>query len=707
MASGINGLPNPLGAVSVPVSKYIANATHVGAAQNTGKEATLVEDSVAVQTPAASEASQNIPGCRVSTREDGSQCYQTESGLVMNLAPNMKITSIEVPGEGIIQPRNGSFTLETANGAQLPVQSYGNETNPFEGYTYNRQDGTSVHINLSDLSVGYVSKSPEGQVWQEIDVRGNNTVHTNFKFKGKDLNSQVVISTQGEISVDGYDTSVRVGSDRVQFKDPDNFTVNLKIPQPIVGLAPLAPAQTTSTPAPNGPILMENTPPPPHPEPPTQIPAKPVAHALLPSQVGFDRDEAGQTAIMMRSGLTLLFTNADGAMVRDPRASDRMLPATVENYTSADGRVEKMFRFKDVAGNSYRMFQESMDVLIDSPDGKVRQHVLPNGTILGQVEGPDGQFKRFEVTPKNEVKADPGFTIPPASTDRAQAYLTGPDGKSIQIELPYPIPSDQTNAGMYADMYGSPKYPQSGEKLPAFGNGAPPSTPTTPPGPPPGFQPAPPPQAPPMAGFDPTMGPMAGFDPTMGPMAGATVFPNPGQLQQPVEPSWTQRMKYMFTGNPADLQPRMQNSPPPPYMGAYPGGYTGYPGGSTYQPNPGYGYGMPPGGFENYGQPPGGMPPGGMPPNGGAPYPGQGPQQPNYAGQQPSYPGQMPDMPTLMERMKADFDRNNQAMWGQLAAAQAGTSMMIAGQTMNSAMSGIGMGLAMWPRSMFFSPFMW
>ncbi|MFN8607657.1 MAG: hypothetical protein U0931_09005 [Vulcanimicrobiota bacterium] len=675
MAAGINGVPlNAMGAVGVPVSKYISNATHTGAAQQVGKDTAQIQDTASAAAAEQSQQAQSLPGLKVSNREDGTQCFQTDSGLIMNTTAEGKITSVIIPGEGVMQPReDGSFVLQTANGADIPVQPYGSDKNDFEGYTYTRRDGSSVHFNIADMSLGFISQ--DNKVWQELAPTGIHTVHAKSTYRDPktaqttDLLSQVTVTPDGKVYCEGYDKDLRIGATKMQFTNPGNNRQTVELPAAIPALVPPPrPEKPEVTPRTSntGPILMEDTPPPPHPEPPVNIPPKPIAHAMLPSQVGFDRDEQGQTAVMLRSGLTLIYTLADGASVRDPRVPDKLLPATLENFTSADGRIEKQFRFSDAAGVNYRCFQESMDVLVDSADGRVRQHILPNGTILGQIMGPDGQFKRFEVTPRGDVKADPGLTIPPSSADRTQAYLTGPDGKGIQIALPYPIPSDQANAGMYADMYGSPKYPQSGERLPAFNNGSPPNNSSVPPGPPPGPQPGPqPPGMQPPPGPNPNAGPMAGFDPTLGPMAGSNFYPNPGQVQQPVPPGWG-------APNPGYY------GAPPPNMGPYPGAYNSYPGGGPWAPN------------NNY-----------------APYPGQGGPQPGFTGQTPGYPGQMPDGPTLMERMKADFDRNNQAIWGQLQASQMGTSMMIAGQTMNSAMTGMQMGMAMWPRGMWYSPFLW
>ena len=669
MAAGINGVPlNAMGAVGVPVSKYISNATHVGAAQQTGKDAAQIQDTAPTQ-PAAAEEPQFVPGLKVSSRDDKSQCFQAQSGLVMNTTEEGKITSIEVPGEGLVQRQNdGSLAMETTTGAKITIKPFGNDQTDFLGYAYSRQDGTKVHINIADMSVGYVAGDKDNGVWQEISATGDQTITTKTMVfdpkEGKKIPvlSQVIVSADGNVAVDGYDKELRLGAEGLQFKDPGNFTQTVRFPQSVAALA-VAPA--TEQPAPPSkpsvaaPLLMET---PPQPEPPVQIPPKPVVHAVVPSQVGFDRDEAGQVGITFPTGVSFMYTTQSGGAVFDPRFGGmQKMPATVENFTSADGRLEKQFKFEDAAGVKYRCFQESMDVMIESKDGRVQQHLLPTGYILGQVQGPDGQFRRFELTPKGEVKCDPGLTLPPSSAGRNRAYWTGADGKSVPIDLPYVIPPEQqANAGMYNDMYGTPKYPQSGVRLPAFDAGSPPNGGPVPPGPPPGTQ------TPPPAGINPNAGPMAGFDPNAGPMAGSSFM-----ASQPAQPAGGYN--------------------PPPNMGAYPGSYTANPGGSSWSPNPGYGAPPPPPGYGG--------------PQQQAPYPGQGPQTPSYTGQQPGYPGQMPDGPTLMEKMKADFDRTNAMMWGQLAQSSATTQMMTMGQTMNSAMYGLQFGMAMFPSMMYYPRF--
>ncbi|MBT9584983.1 hypothetical protein IV102_16690 [bacterium] len=713
MAGSINGY-NP-NAVGVPVSKYISNATHSGALQDTGKKATQVKADPVVESkvekpaaPPPPEAPPELPGLTVKPQADGGQQLAADSGVNLTIDKDGKINNIDVPGDGSIQRQSdGQMTMQTPNGQQIPVQPYDAPEGGFAGYRFTRDDQTQVHVDLRDMSVGYISQ--DGKVMQVLQADGSQEISCSRAFKDpktgleRQLDTKVLIHPDGSVESGGYNRDLQVSAGKIQYKSPANFPLDIELPNRIAALAPPAqpaePMKTAATAAPQGPLLMEESGP------------KPFINVVLPNQVGFSRDETGQTKIMLRSGLTLLHTS-DATVVRDPKITDRLLPAEVENFKSADGRIEKAFKFKDADGNQFRMFNDSMDFLVDSPDGRVRQHILPGGTILGQIQGGDGNYYRFEVTPQGEVKTDRGLQIPPGALDKSIAYIPGPDGKPVGVGLPYPIPNDQANAGYTPNIYGSYDYPTSGQRLDAFQSGqAPPPQPG--PTPPPNQGPTPPyTQGPAPMGMPPQNG---GYSPT--------VLPYQGFPQQPVEPGFMQRLKYMFTGNPSDIQPRQYFSPPPPWMGAYPGSsnapYSGIydpsmvvpqsPMGSYYdqdpmaantQPGvpgqPGY---PPPQGPGGPGQPPIGSVP-------GAPsYPGQTPSGPNFAGQTPGYPGQIPDAGAYLNQMKAELDRNSQLMWGQLAVSQAGTQAMIMGQSMNSMRMNLSLGLAMWPTSMFFCPF--
>lgn len=691
MAGSINPGFNP-SLATVPVSKYISNATHVGATQQVGKDAAKIKDDPAKDTaaahqqaPAQAAAAPEPAGVQQKTKPDGSLEFTTESGVVMNTDSEGKITRIDIPGDGQIERKDDQMVLNTPDGKQLPVQPFQDEEGAFLGYSFVRPDQTKVHVNLDGLSVAYEGK--HGDIWQEVDPQGGQTIFTNSTFKDpktgqmSQLRSHVYVHPDGKMEhIEGYDKGLKLSGDKLEFRYPNDFATSIELPNPLGGArqkAPPAPANQPAV-ATAGPLLQED-------------PQQPEIHANLPNFTLFQRDEFGRTLVSFRNNLTVMDTPERTLVsfatddTTSPHYGKKWLAET-EQVTSADGRSEKMIKFQDPDGNQYRLFNDSMDFLVDSPDGKVRQHILPNGTILGQIEGEEGKFYRFEVTPQGQYKTDPGLVLAPTVMgDARTATLKGPDGQAKNVALPYAIPFNQAAAAHEAQVMGSPVYPTSGQVLPAFQGGEAPPAPPQPP-PPQGQGPTPPP-LPPQGRIEPT------------------ILPNPGQLQQPVPPGFFQRLKYTFSGNPAHLQPTY-NPPPPPWMGSYPqhgydpmsGYYTGGvdPAIGGYNPHPPYGD-LPPGGV------PQGPPP---PPNpGGAPsYPTQQ-AQPGFTGQAPGAPGSVPSADDYLERLK----RENAALMSSIWASATHTPLlnMMIGMTALGEMQ-LGMNVMrtmMFPSAMFFNPF--
>lgn len=682
-----------MNAASVPVSKYIANATHTGALQDQGSKVTKTEAppekqkpivDVAPTPPPAPEAENEMPGLRQQVKSDGSQQFVADNGVKMDTSPEGQIQNIEVPGEGTIQRQaEGKMSLQTEDGKQVPVEAFHTENGEFLGYSFTRGDKTKVHVNLDNLSVAY--QGAHGDIWQEVDATGGQSILINSSFKDPEtgkrsqLQSHVYVQADGQVEhLDGYNKGLKVSAGKIEFRNPANFRTSIELPTPIASLksgeapAPQSKVAEEAAPDVNAPLLQEP-------------PARPMTHAVIPSMVLFHRDEEGQTAIQLRNGMTLMHTK-DRTVAMDARNGER-LPAEVTTFTAADGRVENMFNFKDSVGNQYRMFDDSMDFLVESKDGKVRQHVLPDGTILGQIKSDEGKSYRFEITPKGQYKTDPGLqmTPSPSGQDVPIAYLrSNQNGPAVAVQLPYPIPGDQANAGQHADVFGATSYPQSGSKLPGFADV------TVPPQVPPQAPPQAPPQNNgPVFNGAPPQGPTHNFD--------AGYLPYPGVPQQPMEPSMMQRLKYMFTGNPMDLQPKPHYQPPPPWMGGYNSGYHGMPPtGWPQQPQTGWPQQQPAGWPQGPGSIGGGVPS----------YPTPGAPPPNWTGAPPGAPGQMPGGNGMLDRMRAEYYQTDQMLMNQVMMGQQTTNMMMAGQMMHSMFNGFSMGMALMPSSYFFIPFL-
>lgn len=682
MAGSINPGIN-LNAASVPVSKYISNATHTGALQDQGSK--VVKSELPKDTPPRIEAAQEsspaegalLPGLHQEIQEDGSLVLAAESGVRLAMSSEGKIQTIDLPGEGQIQRQeDGGMVLFKGSGQAMAVEPFTKEDGSFGGYGFVRKDGTSVFLDLEKMAVGYIDSL--GSVHQEIDASNGHRILINSSFKDpktgekSKLKSHLYVHPDGHAEhIDGYAKGLEVSAGKIKLTNPANHPHTIDLPVKLPGFESSQP-EATPIPQTSSQAPLWETP-----------PDRPMTHAVIPSMALFHRDEEGQLAVQLRTGVTLMHTK-DRTVCVDPRSGER-LPATAEKFTSSDGRSETVFKFQDSQGNDYQMFDDSMDFLVTSKDGKVRQHVLPDGTVLGVIQGEDRPY-RFEITPKGEYKLDPGLMMQPSPSgqDVSVAYLPGAMGaQAPSVQLPYPIPGDQANAGQHLEVFGAVKYPQSGLILPGFEG---PTQPVPQPPPQNPAQPAPQPPGP----MSPPTAPVHNFE--------ATYLPHPGMFQQPVEPGAMQRLKYMFTGNPMDLQPRGYQ-PSPPWMGGYPSYGTGYP-----QPGP-MGY---PGMSDPMAYPsmPTGYPTATMSYPSGPSYPNpHAPTPPNWTGAPPGQPGQMPGGSSMLDRMRAEYFQTEQMLNQQIMTNQWTTNMMIAGQTMHSAFNGMNMAMAMWPRNYFFNPF--
>ena len=688
------GIPG-YGNVNVSFGKQIENAKHVGLGESKPKVQAKNEPAA---EPARAEAPAAPPppqGVSVFAQPDGGEVWTTQSGVKANIDSMGEVSNISILGEGQINKgSDGKYTVTGSDGSARPVSDLRTPEGEFLGYSYEKADKTQVYVHLDDLSVAY--HSPDRTVWQEVDASGGNLIHSLREFqhtngKKETLETKVYVKPNGEYESDGYSPGLEMHPGKMRFLSPRNFPMEVDFVKPLHNLA------TTQQAGPAQP--QENVPQtPPQAPPPANAPVA-VIHGTdidveLPSQVNFKRDQAGQTCIQLRNGMTMVY--ADGGAIARETMTGTNLPVTTDDYVSRDGRREKTFLFKDTNGNSYRMFQQSLDFIVESADKKVVQHVLPNGAILGQVAGDDGRLYKFEVGPRGNYVSDAGLNFHQKSGDKDLVYVPGADGQPKPLQLPYGIPENQSNAGMMADIHGVQNFPMSGQILGAFQaqnnhNNAPPvqgnfNNPQAPQGPQGPQGPAPHQPPPPMP-------------PEMDP----TVFPRPGMPQPPVSPSFMQRLKYFFSGNTQDL-----NAGPPPIPPDMRGGPSGHwgtamgPNGNSTQPfdfsGNQVGHGLGPGAprqsaSPNYGDAYGGQQTwGGQMPDGSPP---PMPGTPNYYGSLNTNP--------MIANFQRQFEHSNRMMMGQLAVGQVATL----GLTAMTAMSSLSTGFSfarLFPSSLFFNP---
>lgn len=649
MAVPINpGINNP--AVSGPKrTDFERNAVQIGAAQSAAREVTK-ED---VTAPAA-RADQGLTSKKIAEGVimhelgDGVAETRTDSGLAVNFSDQHQ--HIKLPGgDEIFHSFADNALTGQVGGQAVEIEPFQNPDGAVYGYGYNRPDGTRVTVNLEDLT--YVLQSKHGNVTQSIGPDGGQVIHLRSDFrdpKGKisKLEQNVFVAPDGHVeSLGKSQDGVQVSGKEISFRNPNGLKITADLPSPLSmplsgDLAAPAPPPPAPTPppvqnfTPGNPVLMEGTDhfTPGAPGNPAvgqgtlnpYIYNPPVGDGLVntPSGLARFRNAAG-TTLNFQNGLTMMDVGGDARVtLADGMAGG---PVEVTQRPRPNGPPESQYRFNDATGNTYTCFSDSLDFMVASPDGRAIQVMQPDGRVYGAIRTPDGQVKRFEIAPDgyNNHDAGLGFGWDPVKREFNRVHLQGDPNP---IPLPYPIGEFQKFSGTSAGAGQS--YPTSGQLPPGFG---------APSGPPSG--PQFPPQGPPAAGgpqfaeLSPSLGqelaalqaekaanpaafgpdkqarldllskmtqadPYAGNRPSPGPQDpyAPSIMPRPGYPQQPMRPGFMDRLKYLFTGNPENLQgsqPMPPRGPLGPGMGMPPtqnpmgGQLGGYPNGQF-----GYGPGM-------------------------------------------------------------------------------------------------------------------
>lgn len=213
-------------------------------------------------------------------------------------------------------------------------------------------------------------------------------------------------------------------------------------------------------------------------------------------------------------------------------------PVKTEDYTTRDpntGRTiqEQRYTFSDDKGNRYTMFSESMDVAVESKDGKVAQIAHPDGRVFTAARDDNGKLHTSEVNPSQ------GYQF---GSEQVFHDSNKPSEMSIEgqkpIKLPYGMPASGYGEKANANVNNAPA---SGFVPDAFGDGE--KSPDSP-----------------------------------------SISPNANEPQAGMKPSLWSRIKSVFTGeNPGfgeagkagqSFHPyHRPGGPPPQEMGGFPGAF--------------------------------------------------------------------------------------------------------------------------------------
>ncbi|MGE0495875.1 MAG: hypothetical protein AB7S38_42110, partial [Vulcanimicrobiota bacterium] len=205
--------------------------------------------------------------------------------------------------------------------------------------------------------------------------------------------------------------------------------------------------------------------------PPQQPPFQQPQIQELTTLSGLSRMSDGyNTAVNLPNGMNLTI-RPEGAYAIDYRSAvagtpsppnaNQGLPVQTSTRQRPGGPPEMVYNFQDLNGNHYTVFSESGDFIVESPDRRVGQVVLPNGNILTAVRGNQGTYSA-QTYPNGQTVTSPGVGFNPMMGDR----LFLPPGEPQVVALPYPIPRDYQM--ITSTNFGAAQLPASGVIPPAF-----------------------------------------------------------------------------------------------------------------------------------------------------------------------------------------------------------------------------------------------
>jgi len=646
MAVPINPGMNP--AVSGPKrTDFERNAVQIGAAQSAAREVQKEDVTAPAARPDQGLKSQVIsPGVVCHELGDGVAEMRTDSGMAVNFSNGHQ--HIKLPGGAeIFHDLTDNSIVARDGGQPVEVEPFKNEQGQYYGFAYTRPDGTRVTVNTEDLT--FVLQ--RGQVTQSIGADGSQVIQMTSQFRGErgrfsDLKQTILVTPDGQVeSLGKAQEGVQVGPKEMSFKNPGGAKITVELPAPLQ--VPLSGDLAAPPPPPPPPavavpqnfgnaVLMQDGYTPGAPGNPAvaqgnlnpYIYNPPVGDGLVntPSGISRFRNAAG-TTLNFQNGICMMDVGGDARLT----TADGMAggPVEVTQRIRPNAPPETQYRFNDTAGNTYTCFSDSLDFMVASPDGRAIQVMQPDGRVYGAIRTPDGQVKRFEIAPDgyNNHDAGMGFGWDNVKREYNRVHLQGDPNP---IPLPYPIGEFQKFSSSSAGAGSA--YPTSGQLPPGFGTPTPPvptppgQFPPTPPGQftPGQMPPTPAPGGPQFAELSPSLGqelaalqaekaanpaafppdkqarldllskmtqadPYAGARPTPGPQDpyAPSIMPRPGYPQQPMRPGFMDRLKYLFTGNPQNLQPPQSPARPglgmPPtqhpmagQLGGYPNNQFGY-----------------------------------------------------------------------------------------------------------------------------------
>ena len=456
------------------------------------------------QTAARSMGPKKGGGKKARTGDSASVSQQPEQPAVENreLEPG-KFQSESQSGLKLQHQEDGSFDLKMPNGYQFSGDQQGKVTGkgsdgPVQGKLGTSEDGsptlsfkdkgTDYEVDLNKLDFAATKEKSNGSFTTQV-VRSDGSQQVavggpkkpdgsqETQFASFDRNGQVTEKSDGIKVADG---KVEVGGGQSA----------LPLGQP--GDKPKEAAISTDNPM----------------QKPQYIHMKQAENGEMyrtdvVTASGVQRTTVDGTQItQLHNGVRLTVNDKGEAVASTNNGKGPAGKVKTEDYTTRDpntGRTvqEQRYTFNDEKGNRYTMFSESMDVAVESKDGKVAQIAHPDGRVFTAARDDKGNLHTSEVNPSQGYQ----FGSEKAFHDSAKPGEMSIEGGK-PVKLPYGMPATGYGEKANANVQNAPA---SGFVPDAFQDGDKPSD-------------------------------------------AASITPNPNEPQAGVKPGLWSRIKSVFTG---------------------------------------------------------------------------------------------------------------------------------------------------------------
>ncbi len=512
------------------------------------------EQLMTTQAPAVASGPKVVQlECGTLYSSDKGEILQSPSGLRFEQSgPSVQLN---IPGLGEIRTQQSGDDVRIVGPGGCAVDQLKAQDGSQIGYSFEQKDGTKVSVDLRDMR--YTLQDKTNTLLQSFDHSGGQFIVVESEYRTgpkqfEKFTKEVYVAADGTIPGDNPD-QVSYQGNKISFTNPGGHVVtrDLMMGSALKTEEAAAPV-TSSVPAT---LLAED-------------PAAPVASqgtellGLLTKGMqnpdSVDRVKCENGSVILKEGPVQLTCLPNGVAVgfnRDTKEAysldfskgtpdpNSLQPAVLEGIVNQQGKPEFRITSQNALGEVYTTYSESRDVLVQAEGGKLAQWLRPNGGQVLSMQVGDS-FRSIEIGADGSVKNPGGIGL---STDLPNTTklncLVAPDGTNLKL----PIAIDRAEllaraqkaaeAAQAAPQFKSASNWKLQHRLETVSDAASPSTP---------------------AGATP-----ASFgDLPIPPGEDGSIYPVPGQEQQPVHRSFMQKISDWM--HPNRTQTQTTNPPLPP-----------------------------------------------------------------------------------------------------------------------------------------------